>query len=283
MSNSPTISVVIPCYKKAQYIAETLDSVLQSDYHDYEIVIVNDGSPDNTQQIVEPYLKKNTQIRYIEQENAGVCVARNNGIAQAKGKYILPLDADDLIDKNYIKNCIEHLEANPNCGLVYTKSKTFIGSIKKAKDWYLGEYEFTKQLGMSFIYNAGVFYKSDFDKTQGYDVKMQSGLEDWEFWIQLIAIMNKSVTRLNTYGFYYRGHSDHSRTGNLNESKQQENLKEYVYQKHQALYQQYYGNLSMHVISEMAYYKYKVDRIENAIKQFMPSAIKNKIMQALGI
>lgn len=88
----PEVSVIIPTYNRAKYVTHAIDSVLAQTYSDYEIIIVDDGSTDNTREVLETYMDK---IRYLYQDNAGVSAARNTGIKTAKGKWIAFLDSDD--------------------------------------------------------------------------------------------------------------------------------------------------------------------------------------------
>ena len=91
----PKISVIIPAYNSQQFIAETLDNMLNQSLKDIEVVIVNDGSPDGTQAVIDEYVKKSPIFKSYIQENAGVSAARNNGLTKATGEYVVFLDADD--------------------------------------------------------------------------------------------------------------------------------------------------------------------------------------------
>ena len=99
----PLISVVVPCYNQAQYLDECLQSVLNQTYQDWECIIVNDGSPDNTEEIAKNWVEKDTRFIYLSKENGGLSSARNAGIEIAKGEWILPLDADDKIGERYLE------------------------------------------------------------------------------------------------------------------------------------------------------------------------------------
>ena len=112
-----TVSVVITCYNQGQYLEECINSVTNSDYPNIEIILVDDGSEDTFTQKTLDKLDSG-KIRIIRQNNQGVCAARNNGIAAASGKYILPLDADDKIAETYISKAVEILAQNPQIGIV---------------------------------------------------------------------------------------------------------------------------------------------------------------------
>ena len=91
------VSVIIPCYNHAKYLSCALDSVLGQSYSDWECVVVNDGSSDHTEEVCREYQKKDKRIKYHYQQNKGLAGARNTGIRQAVGEYILTLDADDYL------------------------------------------------------------------------------------------------------------------------------------------------------------------------------------------
>lgn len=99
----PIVSVIVPAYNAEAYIEECILSVLRSTYSDLELIVVNDGSHDKTSEIVQKYCKQDTRVILIEQENAGVSAARNEGLDRAKGEWIMFVDADDLIPSNSIE------------------------------------------------------------------------------------------------------------------------------------------------------------------------------------
>ncbi len=111
----PHISIIIPVYNGAQYIAEALESVFQQDYASYEVIVVDDGSTDNTREVLEPYLNK---IHYVYQENAGPAAARNEGIRLAVGEFIGFLDADDFFLPGALTEQIAVFERHPSTGAV---------------------------------------------------------------------------------------------------------------------------------------------------------------------
>ena len=115
------ISIIIPLYNKSAYIAHALDSVLTQTYQDYEIIVINDGSTDGSENIVKSYLKENPEkITLINQENQGVSVARNTGIKHAQGELIAFLDADDEWQPEYLETIISLREKYPAAGIYAT-------------------------------------------------------------------------------------------------------------------------------------------------------------------
>jgi glycosyltransferase involved in cell wall biosynthesis len=113
----PLVSVIIPSYNCEAYIAETIDSVLAQDYSSIELLIVDDGSTDKTQDIIQTY---GHQVRLISQRNAGVCAARNKGIQEAKGQYICLMDHDDYWYPDKISRQVRAFAEQPETGVVYS-------------------------------------------------------------------------------------------------------------------------------------------------------------------
>ena len=99
---NPLISVIVPCYNQAQYLDECLQSVLDQTYQNWECIIVNDGSPDHTEEIAKRWLEKDNRFRYIYKDNGGLSSARNAGIREAKGEYLFFLDSDDSLNGNLV-------------------------------------------------------------------------------------------------------------------------------------------------------------------------------------
>lgn len=114
------VTVVIPVFNGEKYISDCIETVLKQSFTDYEIVIVDDGSSDQSLNIARSY--KDDRIRIIQQENRGLAGARNTGIAHARGEYVALLDADDLWDKDKLKHHVEHLDNNAHVGVSYCQS-----------------------------------------------------------------------------------------------------------------------------------------------------------------
>jgi glycosyltransferase involved in cell wall biosynthesis len=119
------ISVIIPSYNYGHLIADTINSVISQTYTDWEMIIVDDGSKDNTAEVVKGYVNKDPRISYYEQPNAGPSAARNKAISLAKGDFIQFLDADDLLEKKKFEVQLRLFKENPHAGIVYSSVRYF--------------------------------------------------------------------------------------------------------------------------------------------------------------
>lgn len=113
------ISVIVPCYKQAEFLPETLNSIINQTYTDWECIIINDGSPDNTEEIAKYYCEKDNRFRYIYQKNGGLSSARNTGIDRLEGEYIQFLDSDDLLEPTKFTDSI-NLFMKTNAQIIIT-------------------------------------------------------------------------------------------------------------------------------------------------------------------
>lgn len=114
--NSPSVSVVIATYNRARFLPETIESVLQQRFRDFELIVVDDGSTDETRQVLQSY---GDQIRFFYQENRGPSAARNLGIRYARGTWIAIQDSDDLCTPDHLELLFHFADKNPNCGMVF--------------------------------------------------------------------------------------------------------------------------------------------------------------------
>ncbi len=225
------VSVIVPCYKQADYLPETLDSVLAQTYSNWECVIVNDGSPDNTDEVVDRYLTQDFRFKYIKQQNSGPSVARNTGIENSCGEFILPLDADDLIAPTYLEKAVEVFNKDENTKLVYCKADKF-GLVNKP--WVLEEYNYDRFIWDNSIFCTAMFKRSDYIKTGGYNVNMTRGLEDWDFYLSLLK-KDDVVHCLNETLFHYRI-KELSRTTEMLKQSQRDMLIQ-IYNNHADIYE----------------------------------------------
>ncbi len=126
-SRQPLVSIIIPAYNCADFLGQTLDSALAQDYSNFEIIIVNDGSIDKTEEVVDEYVRRygSEKIKYYYQVNGGVSAGRATGILTAQGKYIALLDADDLWSKDKLSKTVAFLESHPEAGMVFSDMEEF--------------------------------------------------------------------------------------------------------------------------------------------------------------
>ena len=195
----PKVSVIIPCFNQGLYLDEAVDSVLAQTFQDFEVLVVDDGSTDaETVKMLKDYARLKTRV--IHTDNQGLSAARNNGIHEAQGDYILPLDADDKIGKGYLDEALRILEQHPEIGIVYCEASYF--GVKGGR-WALPEYSLDKIMNHNVIFCTALFRKADWEAAGGYNVNMVYGWEDWDFWLSLIHLGLK-VYRIPKIYFYYR-------------------------------------------------------------------------------
>jgi glycosyltransferase involved in cell wall biosynthesis len=140
---TPRVSIIVPAYNAAAYLPYAIDSVLAQTYQDWEIVIVDDGSTDNTRAVVDAYRSRlRDRLQYIFQPNRGVSAARNHGIRAARGEFIALLDADDVWLPQRLELGVNALDADPAVGLVHSRVARIDtkGSVTGAPDLHLGHF-----------------------------------------------------------------------------------------------------------------------------------------------
>jgi glycosyltransferase involved in cell wall biosynthesis len=177
----PLVSIIIPIYNYGIQFEKALQSVFNSTYKNIEIVIVNDGSTNTYVKLKLDSIKDHPNVKIIHQENQGPSSARNNGIKNSTGDLILPLDADDMVQPDYIQLCVNILKNNKNISPVYCDTH-HIGQtqgIEVRPEWSL------ERLNKGpFIVNCSMFHREAFDKCDGYDVKLK-GWEDYDLWLRM--------------------------------------------------------------------------------------------------
>ena len=228
------ISVIIPCYNQEKYIEEAIESVLHQTFKDFEIIVVNDGSSDNSLSIIKKYAEKYVNvISYINQSNQGVIAARNNAIAKSCGEYIFPLDGDDKIAPTCLQKLYDAMIKGK--GDVICCEGMHWGSINR-KFEYAKPTKFNMSLRNQVCVSA-LYKKEDWQKYGGYDEIMRAGLEDWDFWLNFIED-NKRFYRVKEVLFFYRtvNVSRNSKI-DIDLRKQLDNI---VKNKHKRLYNWYW-------------------------------------------
>ncbi|SRR5579883_821199 len=197
-ASDPIVSVIMPCYNQGQYLDEAIDSVRSQTYQNVEVIVINDGSTDAlTIDILCNYQQPGVSI--IHTANRGPAAARNTGIEQARGVYILPLDADDRIAPTYLEQAVKCLDADPGVGIVYCEAE-FFG--EKTGRFELPAFNFPGILLGNMIFNSSVYRKVDWEKVGGYKDHFH-GWEDYDFWLSLLEL-GRDVVKLPDVLYFYR-------------------------------------------------------------------------------
>lgn len=211
--NKPRVSIVIPTYNRADMVVECLESVFTQTYTDYEVIVVDDGSTDNTEEILKPY---HARIKYIRHENKGNAAARNSGLDIAKGELIAFLDSDDLWMPDKLRRDVDYLDSQPDVDMVCANG-TFFGSpkfagkkvvpdkraIPLARDGVTLKAIFTRS---SLRPSAMVLRKRVIEGTNGFDPDFAACVDlDFAFRV----LMKYKVVFINEPFFKMRKHDDH--------------------------------------------------------------------------
>jgi glycosyltransferase involved in cell wall biosynthesis len=238
------VSIITPVFNGEQTIELTIKSVLNQSYLNWELIIVNDGSIDNTLKIVKEY--SNDKIIVIDSENHGVSSARNLAVSFSRGKYLVPLDADNTLESDFLIACLKNFECDSNLRLVYTEANLFG---EESGLWNLSNYNFKTMLHFNMIDNCAMYLKEDFDRVGGYRTNMVNGLEDWDFWIALLSVYeDKQVYKIDLPLFNYRV-SKSSRRMTLLESKNFDSMLQNIVYNNFEIYNSHFPDIHNRIIS----------------------------------
>lgn len=177
----PKLSIIVPCYNLGSYLEEAIGSIVYKNPYDLELIIVNDGSDDPfTLKILKE--QENKGVKVYHQENKGPGAARNRGIRLSKGRYILPLDADNKLRPKFLDRALKIFEEEPEVDIIYGDAQ-FFG--EKEGRWEVGSFDFSKILYSNYIDTCACFRKEVWEENGGYDEKrLLLGSEDWDFWLR---------------------------------------------------------------------------------------------------
>lgn len=211
--SKPLVSVVISTYNYAKYLPTAVKSVLNQTYKNLEIIIVNDGSTDNTDEVIAPYLK-DERIKYIKQKNAGQASAKNCGIKNTSGDYIAFLDADDYWRSDKLEKQLNVFTNDNAVGVVYSGLKFINPNNEIDNSIILPQMYSGHILQELFIdnfigFSTAVVKKECFDKVGCFDVNLPMAI-DWDLWLRIACFYKFEYA--NEHLLYYRyGHANMSR------------------------------------------------------------------------
>jgi len=179
------VSVVIPCYNQAQYLSDAVGSVLAQTHRNLEVIIVDDGSPDNTREVAQQLISRhpNQRIRLLSHKNQGLAASRNAGIREAVGEFILPLDSDDKLSPTMIQVCVDRMMRDSSVAIVAVDVQEFGDSNKTLS---CGNPVLEQIAVENQINYCSLFRRALWEQVGGYRLNMRWGYEDWDFWISCL-------------------------------------------------------------------------------------------------
>jgi glycosyltransferase involved in cell wall biosynthesis len=257
------VSVIIPCYNQGHFLTDALNSLEKCDQSLFEIIIVNDGSTDeNTNELISNLDPAKYQV--ILQKNMGLGQARNNGIKAAKGEFILPLDADNMIRPSYLIKGLEIISRDKDVAVVYGNCEYFgeVDGVSKP-----GPYSLQKIMLGNYVDACAMIRKSAIEEVGYYDNMKIMGLEDWDLWLR-IAFKGYRFHYIDEVLFDYRVLSN-SMLRSLNKNIEKQNAVEnYIKTK-------YKGKLDFEYVQN-----FFIGKIKRSPVKFFSRVIKKKFFPA---
>lgn len=250
------ISIIVPVYNSELTIEETLLSIKKQKYANIELIIVNDGSKDNSKKLIENFINNNNSlnIKLFNINNIGVALARNYGVNKSNGKYVVFIDSDDLLHEDYVELAYSEFLKNNELCLVYSDVE-FFGA--KSGLWKLREFSIRNMLINNCIPIFAMFKKEDFINLNGFDKNLNFA-EDWELWLRMIKI-NSNVCKINRTLYYYRqSENETSLTNMAITNKNIDYSRLYIFNKHYEFYFENKLNLT-----ELINYSIKFNVLKN--------------------
>lgn len=261
MNTKSDVTAVIPCYNDGKYIQQALYSVLHQTVVPDKIIIIDDGSQEETKRVLTTLEHPALQIIY--QKNQGVSVARNNAIAEAQTTYILNLDADDYYEPDFIEKALAVFKTNQEIGVVSSYCSTFNHKNKII--------EIVKPFGgitKDFIVkNNGransLFRKECWEQVGGYDEEMKNGYEDWEFWIAILKNNWRMEIIPEVLSHYRIKKSSRDKTAF---QKHDFELRKYIFEKHKDVYLKHLDFYTLEILRINSVLKNNVVKLNNSLE-----------------
>ncbi|MDD9898964.1 MAG: glycosyltransferase [Candidatus Melainabacteria bacterium] len=189
----PKVSVVVPSYNRADYISETIESILAQTFKDFELIFIDDGSTDKTEELVKAFASQDERVKYFKQKNSERAVARSYGMSLASADLICLIDSDDLWYPNKLELQVARMEADPELCCCYAsvdridlESKP-VKSAPRQQEGYSGNI-YEKLLERNFIPSVTPMIRKKYIEMVGSQVTEFIPYEDWDFWLRLARI-----------------------------------------------------------------------------------------------
>lgn len=280
MKKHPLVTIVIPCYNYAGYVAKAIESVLEQTYQNIELIVINDGSTDDSDQIISKLKEKNNFI-YINQKNVGVIKTRNIGVASASGEYIVQLDADDWLDKTYIKKCV-HVAETKMKDIVYTQAQVF-GRISFKTNHI--KFDLEKLKHDNYIH-ASALVRCSALRRDPYDKYLDDkGNEDWDLFLGLCLAGAKAELIDQPLLHYKKHYADHSRSDRFAGAYNEALVRHHIWSKYNNKYPEHFGYMSSEIngLYEMIKLHEKFINLNNEYENLvMSEADKNVLISNLN-
>lgn len=272
----------MPCYNDGAYIKEAVGSVLDQTYNDLEIIIVDDGSDDDyTKEVIDKL--PDEKIKVYHTKHLRPAGARNYGIQMATGEYILPVDSDDRIEPTYIEKAVKILKDNPQIGVVYCEADLFG---ERSGKWDLPPYSFETMLLDNIVFVTAMFYKADWEKVGGFNTYMDSGMEDYDFWLSILA-MGKEIYQIPEILFHYRIKKISRTTQFLDNSVQVKEIYNRLYDNHEEFYLKnagQYAKILRNALIEQTFlcrrYAYEIEQMKGQ-KENKKNILANRVIKKI--
>ncbi len=209
MADKPKVSVIVPAYNVSKYIPEALASLEKQTFSDFEVLVVDDGSTDDTVAVVQKFCQRDNRFSLLQKPNGGLSSARNYGIRHAKGEYIALLDGDDIYHRDKIATHVARLYDKPDVGVVYSASRTIRDDGKPTFISLSGKPVHSNPLLALLCKNFvghgsnAVFRRCLIDEVGGFDENLRSW-EDVDLWLRIAAMQKWRFFREKRVLCYYR-------------------------------------------------------------------------------
>jgi len=269
--NSPKVSIIVPCYNQAHFLNDSLQSVLNQIFDAWECIIVNDGSPDNTEEVAQKWSAKDARFKYVKKPNGGLSSARNAGIAISRGDFILPLDADDLIHSDYLQKLLPVIENNDAIEVVSCYSIFFRNTIDNVVNTRKPTgTTIDALLYENMIMATSLYRKESWNRVGGYDESMKDGFEDWDFWISILKD-GAEFKIVPEFLFYYRKAAASMLTNTV--ANHLESVTKYIYKKHPEVYINKFDTTMDYVFYLIKKHKASEDNLKKSLEYRIGKAV----------
>lgn len=205
---TPVVTVLMSCFNAERWVAESIESVLSQTFEDFELLLINDGSLDNTDKIINFYARCDPRIKIITKENTGLTDSLNVGIFQAQGQWIARLDADDLCETTRLAEQLRYLKNNQNVVLLGSgcREVNISGKVIKSHQYPCSNINLLKNLRRCkrfFPHSSAVYSTSLVRSLGGYRTRIRRA-QDWDLWLRLsefgnMACLNKPLVRIRKH------------------------------------------------------------------------------------